>query len=150
MPDTTDVGAEESTVHVLSEEPVQMPTEEQIEDAQAAAQLATLFINYKKLKRSRPKFPAESKVMPIIGLNDDVADEQIASLVSETVDAFFTWTQECRALLLSIRGVGESNPGANVHLVGRDGRAMQTNGTKLFEALLRTEAQILGGNLANG
>lgn len=140
--EVTDQGAE-STVAVLTEEPVSMPTEAQLQDAQASAQLASLFINYQKLKRARPKLPAEAKVMPAIILNPASIDEMIETAVSK----FVVWVGECRSLLLTIGEVGENNPGANVHLVGKDGRAIQFNGVKLYEALLRTEAQILNGTL---
>ena len=141
-PQVEDLGAE-STVAIVDDEPSIM-TEEQLEDAQASAQLAVLFIEYKKLKRSRPKFPAESKVMPAI-VHDP---ESIDGMIAESVQKFGQWVTDCTGLLLAIRDLGDVNPGANVHIVGRDGRQVQTNGTKLFEALLRTESQILGGNLA--
>lgn len=145
MPGTVDQGAEPATVHVLTEEPFEVPSEPELEDAQASAMLAALFINYKQLKRARPKFPAESKVMPAIISNP----ESISEMINESVDKFNQWVSDCTTLLLSIQDVGDANPGANVHIVGRDGRSIQTNGTKLFEALLRTEAQLLGGNLAS-
>lgn len=142
MPETTDQGAE-ATVAVLTEEPVTLPTVDEIEDAQASSQLATLFINYQTLRRARPKMPAEAKVMPAIIHNP----ESIQVMVEQVVDKFYTWVNDCEALLLSIAGIGESNPGANVHLVGKDGRPIQFNGDKLYNALLRTESQILGGTL---
>ena len=140
--EVTDQGAE-ATVAVLTEEPVSLPSEDQLQDAQASAQLASLFINYQKLRRARPKLPAESKVMPAIIHDPDSIDEMIETAVSK----FVVWVGECRTMLFTIAEVGENNPGANVHLVGKDGRAIQFNGVKLYEALLRTEAQILNGTL---
>lgn len=142
MPEVTDQGAE-ATVAVLTEEPVTMPTEAQLQDAQASAQLATLFINYQKLRRARPKLPAESKVMPAIILNP----ESITVMIDNAVEKFVGWVEDCKVLLFTISEIGANNPGANVHLVGKDGRAIQFNGHKLYEALLRTEAQILNGTL---
>ncbi len=148
MPDTTtDHGVDASTVSVLTEEPVALPTEQQIADAQASAMLGSLFIEYKKLKRSRPKFPGESAVMQLIP-KGDAGMAEINTLVIAATDKFGAWVGDCVALLGTISDLGSENPGASVHIVGKDGRSIQMNGNKLYEALLRTEAQILGGSLA--
>lgn len=148
MPDTTtDHGVDASTVQVLTEEPITLPSEQQLADAKASAMLGGLFVAYKKLKRSRPKFPGESAVMQLIPRGDAGMDE-INTLVIAATDKFGVWVNECVALLGTISQLGEDNPGAAVHIVGKDGRSIQMNGNKLYEALLRTEAQILGGSLA--
>ena len=148
MPDTTDHGVDaESTVQVLTEEPITLPSEQQIVDAQASQMLGVLFVTYKKLKRARPKFPNEAAVMQLIPQGGAGMDA-IGVLVEASTAKFAEWINSCVELLGSISDIGDANPGAAVHIVGKDGRSIQTNGNKLYEALLRTEAQILGGTLA--
>ena len=148
MPDISDHGVDTNggTVQVLTEEPITLPSEQQLEDAQASRMLGTLFVQYKALKRARPKFPNESQVMQLIP-SGDAGMDAIGVLIVAATDKFGVWVNSCVELLAAINGIGDNNPGASVHIVGKDGRTIQTNGNKLYEALLRTEAQILGGNL---
>ena len=130
--------------------PVQTETPVELTDVKASAQLKLLFSNYRQVKKNRPKSPSEAAAMVLIGLRDPehTVDGILTPILEAFVVDFSKWGNDVDALLHGINAIGESNPNAAIMLNGKSGRVVQVNGNALFDALLRTEGEILSATLA--
>lgn len=114
-------------------------------DAKASAQLRDLFNSYMGLRRNRPKFPAEAVVLKHLAVD---SHESIKALLTKAVDDFHAWVERLQSVLFTMFDIGESNPGASISVIGgKSKRVVQVNGIRLYEALLRIDAEILSGSI---
>lgn len=116
---------------------------ESMTDSKASGQLRVLFATYNKYRKERPKSPSEAATLPLIAYNPD----GIKPLLVAFVEKFEVWTVKMNGLMQAIAGIGQANPGASVTLVSKAGRAFSINGTRLFSALVREDADILTAKL---
>jgi hypothetical protein len=114
-------------------------------DAVASAQLKALFVSYGKIRRG-PKLPAE---VPVLRHLSEDNHDAIQYMLDESVVAFHAWVEQMQNLLFTMQEIGLGNPGAAISIIGgKTKRTVQVNGTRLFEALLRTDGEILSGKLS--
>lgn len=132
-------------VEGLTEAPFELPTEEQVSDAQASAQLSVLFHSYQELKSKTPRLPNEKVIVPMLHFRPGEVD----ALIDDAIGKYRTWLDRLNDVTLTINEIGETNPGASLAIIGKSGRVVQANGLRLFEAIMRTDAEILGGSVRN-
>jgi len=140
------------------EEPKTDPTDQVVgtplSDKQASDQLKMLFVGYQTTRKERGKTLAalaESKIFPRIAAHDDsssLGSSVIAPIFKEAEAKYLEWSLKVHNTFAAIKALGESNPNACFQMIGKSKRPMSVNGKKLWSAMAREEAEILGGSLA--
>lgn len=144
MPAETVTDTQVPEVSITKTEAV-LPTQQELSDAQASAKLSLYFNRYHTLRKDKPKFPSETEVMRAAIIHgEDAAD----SLISEATKKFTNWAGRMAALVRDFLDVGKTNPGAHIAVIGgKTGRPIQANGILFYNAVLRTDSDVLSGTL---